>query len=155
MDEKYAQTIAGFPLFQGFTAQGAQRLFERGDIQRFAKAEILFEEGDVPTSVALVLEGAMEVFVDRHGSDLILAEAGPGTILGEIAVLCNIPRSASVRACDGAVVLRWESAVFRNLLLRYALLSERIFRESLRTLIEKEQSLIESLMEARAGERGI
>ena len=67
----------------------------------------------------------------------MLTDAVPGTILGELAVLCGIPRSASVRASEKSAVLQWSAAAFRSLLLRDVFLSERIFRESLRTLIEK------------------
>jgi hypothetical protein len=47
--------------------------------------------------------------------------------------------------------LQWSAAAFRSLLLRDAFLSERIFRESLRTLIEKERSLIDSLIRSQRG----
>jgi len=40
---------------------------------------------------------------------------------------------------------------FCSLLLRDVFLSERIFRESLRTLIEKERSLIDSLIRSQGG----
>ena len=149
MDEPYAAIIAGFPLFQGFTVQGAQRLLERGEVKEFVDGEVIFREGDPPTTVMVVLAGKIRVFVEREGEDLVLTDVEPGAILGEIAVLCGIPRSASVRASEQAVVLQWSAAAFRNLLLRYALLSERIFRESLRALVEKERSLIDSLMGSR------
>jgi len=66
-------------------------------------------------------------------------------------VLCGIPRSASVRANEKSAVLQWSAAAFRSLLLRDAFLSQRIFRESLRTLIEKERSLIDSLIRSHGG----
>jgi CRP-like cAMP-binding protein len=93
----------------------------------------------------------MQVFVERRHRDLVLNDVGPGTILGELAVLCGIPRSASIRAGENAAVLEWSATTFRSLLLRDVFLSERIFRESLRTLIEKERSLIDSLVRAQGG----
>lgn len=151
MNEQYAQLITGFPLFQGFTLDGAQMLLESGEVRECSTGEVLIEEGDAPTFVLLVLTGKMEVFVERQQRDLVLSDAGPGTILGELAVLCGIPRSASARASEKSAVLRWSATAFRNLLLRDAFLSERIFRESLRTLIEKERSLIDSLIQSQGG----
>jgi len=145
VDESYAQSIAGFGLFQGFTAQGAARLLERGEVKSYTAGEMLFREGDPAQFVLLVLAGRMQVFVEREGEMLPLTDVGPGTILGELAVLCGIPRSASVRASEASIVLQWSAAAFRAMLLRYPLLSERIFREALRTLVEKERSLIDSL----------
>ena len=98
----------------------------------------------------LVLAGALEVFVDREGQHLTLTQAEPGDILGELAVLCGIPRSASVKAKENSAVLEWSDEAFRTVLLRDPSLSQRIFREALRTLVDKERSLIESIIDAQA-----
>ena len=137
MHEQYAKLITGLPLFKGYTEQGAQRLINSGEVKEHTPGDLLFKEGDPATGVLLVLTGKLQVFVERQGRDLVLTDAGPGTILGELAVLCGIPRSASVRVTEPSTVLQWDAAAFRGLLLKDAFLSERVFRESLRTLIEK------------------
>jgi CRP-like cAMP-binding protein len=151
MHEQYAQIIKEFPLFRGFTLHGAKLLLEGGEVKEYSPGEVVLREGDSPTFVLLVLTGKMQVFIERQGRDLILTDAAPGTILGELAVLCGMPRSASVRAIEGSAVLQWSATDFRDMLLRDVFLSERIFRESLRTLIDKERSLIDSLTRAEAG----
>ena len=152
MNEDYAKLIVSLPLFRGFTPHGAQMLMECGEIKEHAPGEILFQEGDAATFVLLVLAGKLQVFAIRQERDLVLREPGPGTILGELAVLCGIPRSASVRVREKSVVLRWSDQNFRRLLIRNALLSERILGEALRTLIDKERALIDSLIRAQRGE---
>jgi CRP-like cAMP-binding protein len=151
MNEQYTRLITGFPLFQGYTTHGAQMLLEYGEVKEYSTGELVLKEGDSPTCVLLVLTGKMQVFVERHGRDLVLTDAGSGTILGELAVLCGIPRAASVRASEKSAVLQWSAKEFRNLVLSDVFLSERIFRQSLRILIEKEQSLINSLMQSQGG----
>ena len=151
MNEQYAVMITEFPLFQGFTLDGARMLLDCGEVKEFSPGEVLIKEGDSPTFVLLVLTGKLQVFVQRQQRDLVLTDAASGMILGELAVLCGIPRSASVRASEKSVVLQWSAAAFRSLLLRDAFLSQRIFRESLRTLIEKERSLIDSLIRSHGG----
>ena len=145
MNEQYAEKIVGFPLFQGFTLAGARMLLECGEVKEYSPDEVLFKEGDLPTVVLLVLTGKMHVFVERRGREIVLTDVGPGTILGELALLCGIPRSASVRACEKSAALQWSASAFRKLLLTDVSLSQRIFKESLRTLIEKEKSLIDTL----------
>ena len=151
MNEQYAVLITGFPLFQGFTLKGAQMLLKYGEVKEYFPGEVLIKEGDAPTFVLLILTGKMQVFVERQRRDLVLNDVGPGTILGELAVLCGIPRSASVRASEKSAALQWSAAAFRNLLLQNSFLSEKIFRESLRTFIEKERSLIDSLIRSQGG----
>jgi potassium efflux system protein len=150
MNEQYAELITGFPLFKGFTVNGTRRILDAGEVKEHPTGSMLLKEGDSATFVLLVLTGKLEVFVERDEKDLVLTEAQPGTILGELAVLCGIPRSASVRAKEDSAVLLWSDEEFRRLLLRDPSLSERIFREALRTLVQKERSLIDSLVEAQA-----
>jgi CRP-like cAMP-binding protein len=149
MNENYAELITGFPLFKGFTANGTRRLLDAGSVKNHSAGAILLKEGDNSDFVLLVLSGKLEVFVERGGQDLVLTEANPGTILGELAMLCGIPRSASVRAQEDSVVLEWPDENFRTLLLRDPSLSQRIFGQALRTLVDKEKSLIDSLIKTQ------
>lgn len=150
MNEQYAELITRFPLFREFTVHGTQRLLDDGAIKEYAAGDVLISEGDPPAFVSLVLTGKLEVFVDRQGKHLVLTEARPGSILGELAVLCGIPRSASVRASENSVVLQWNADAFRTMLIRDPSLSEHIFEEALRILIDKERSLIDSLVKSQA-----
>ncbi len=148
MNEEYAAIVTGLPLFKGYTSEGAKRILSAGKIKVVSSGEVLFKEGDPPTFVLLVLKGNLQVYVERHGKDMILTDAGPSTILGELSVLCGINRSASVRVIEDSTVLQWEAADFRGLLVKDVFLSERIFRQSLRTLIDKERALIDSLTQS-------
>ncbi|UCF35440.1 MAG: cyclic nucleotide-binding domain-containing protein [Acidobacteriota bacterium] len=145
MSQDYASIIVDFPLFKGYTTDGAQALLACGEVKELEPGEILFKEGDPPLFVLLVLKGSLQVYVERSGRDLVLTDSGPGTIIGELAVLCGIARSASVRSVEPAAVLQLSATSFRSLLLRNTFLSERVFGQALRTLIEKEQALIAEL----------
>jgi CRP-like cAMP-binding protein len=147
MNDSYAETITTFPIFHGFTANGTKRLIDEGSVTQHATGSRLFSEGDTGNGALLILSGTLEVFVEREGRDLVLMEVGPGSVLGELAVLCGIPRSASVRAKEDSVLLQWTAEAFRQILLRDPSLSQRIFSEALRTLIDKEKSLIETLIQ--------
>jgi CRP-like cAMP-binding protein len=153
MNEQYAELITRFPLFKGFTTNGAQRLLNAGVVKEHPAAAVLLKEGDTSDFVLLVLSGNLEVFVERGGKDYILIEANPGTILGELAMLCGIPRSASVRAKENSAVLEWPDEAFRTMLLRDPSLSQRIFGQALRILVDKERSLVDSLIKSQAAGR--
>ena len=150
MTQQHAELITGFSLFKGFTVNGTQRLLDAGEVKEYATGDVLLKEGDNSDFVLLVLSGKLEVFVERDGQKLVLTEANPGTILGELAMLCGLPRSASVQAKENSAALEWPDEAFRTLLLRDPSLSQRIFGQALRTLVEKEKSLIESLVKEQA-----
>ena len=73
-----------------------------------------------------------------------------GNDVRDLVVAGGDTRSASVRAKEDSVVLEWPDEAFRTLLLRDPALSQRIFGQALRTLVEKEKSLIESLVKEHA-----
>ena len=145
MNEQYAALITGFPLFGGFTAHGAQLLLDGGQVRTYACGEPLFQEGDPAGFTLLVLTGKLQVFLSRNGREMILQEATPGTVLGELAVVCGIARAASVRASEDSAVLHWTAEQFRGLLVRNKLFADRVLGQTLLTLIQKERSLVEAL----------
>ncbi len=150
MNENYAELMTTFPLFQGFTVNGTKRLLDSGNVKQLAAGDLLLKEGDEADFAALVLTGKIEVFVERNGKDLALTDAAPGAILGELALLCGIPRSASARATENSTVLEWSDETLRTSLLRDRSLAQRIFRQTLRTLVDKERELVDSLVKTQA-----
>ena len=150
MNQDYAQLMTTFPLLDGFTENGTKRLLAAGEIKQLAAGEVLLKEGEPAEFAVLILTGSIEVFVERDGKPLVLTEATAGTILGELALLCGIPRSASARAREDSTVLKWEDEALHTLLLRDRSLAQRIFRQTLRTLVDKERELVDSLVKAQS-----
>lgn len=145
MTDGYESVLVEFPLFKGFTENGALSVLNSGEIVTLAKGDLLFQEGGEPDSVILILEGSVEVFVVRNGTEIALTTLGAGTMIGELAVLCEIPRAASVRVDDDTTVLRWSAWDFRRLLLRNPQLSKGVFGAALKVVLDNQQALIEKL----------
>ena len=150
MNENYAALITGFPLFSGFTTSGAQMLLDDGQVRTLASGELLFQEGDPASYTLLVLAGSLQAFLLREGREVVLQEATPGTVLGELAVLCGIPRAASVRASQDSAVLQWTAEEFRRLLVRNKSFADRVLGQTLLTLIQKERALVDALTKSEA-----
>ena len=145
MNSPHVTSMLEMPLFSGFTKAGVQALLALGEVRTYASGEQLCNEGEPADGVLLILRGKLRVYIERRGAELAVSEFGPGTILGEIAVLCGIPRAASVRALEASDVVYWTDKVFRSLLLRDVFLSQRIFSVTMHALIEREKALIDSL----------
>ena len=64
----------------------------------FEPGELLMKQGDPGTSLMVVADGDVEIGVDEEGGHHVLKLAHAGEVLGEMALLTNEPRSASVRA---------------------------------------------------------
>ena len=78
---------------------------EHSHRRRYAAGQLIFAEGDAPTTAFLVESGQVVVSTEQHGEQRILAELGPGALVGEMAVLDDAPRSATARARDDCVLV--------------------------------------------------
>ena len=86
------------PMFQGVDASRLRLLAFMGEDRTFRDGEYVVRQGDASDSAYLILDGAAEVEVDFGGRSSVVARLGPSEVFGEIAMLCDTPRSASVRA---------------------------------------------------------
>ncbi len=74
-----------------------QALFEK----TYQEGETLFEEGDIGRALFLIETGSVELAKrGRDGKQQQLAVAGPGDFFGEMALLEEMPRSATARALE-------------------------------------------------------
>ena len=66
--------------------------------QDFEPSELLMKQGDPGTFLMVVQTGEVEVSIEKDGTRRILKRAGPGEVLGEMALLTGEPRMATIKA---------------------------------------------------------
>jgi CRP/FNR family transcriptional regulator, cyclic AMP receptor protein len=77
--------------------------------------ELLCRQGDPGDSVFVIDEGEVEISSAREGKRICLARLGRHDLFGEMAVICNHPRTADVHASGALKVLKIEGDVFLQL----------------------------------------
>lgn len=88
-------------LFQHLNEEQLSLLAEHSREVQFRKNAILMTEGDAGESMYVIQSGLVKVFVsDEDGKELVLYEQGAGAVIGDIALLDDEPRSASVSTLD-------------------------------------------------------
>jgi CRP/FNR family cyclic AMP-dependent transcriptional regulator len=91
----------------------ATDLFARAGPVKLAADQVLFLAGDPGDSCYRVEDGLLKVtMVSRSGTERILAFVGRGGIVGELAILDGLPRSASVVAVRDTALSRLTRAEF-------------------------------------------
>src|SRR6516165_5361237 len=68
--------------------------------RQFAQGQILFREGDPSDGVLRLLRGTVEVVRELDGDLILLGTVGAGQLVGEMGVVENQPRSATVGAAS-------------------------------------------------------
>ena len=74
--------------------------------EHFDPGEALMTKGDVGDRMCLLTDGVVEV---DTGNGTVVRH-GPGVVLGEIALLRDVPRTATVTARDGGATAYWMDA---------------------------------------------
>ncbi|GAB1819337.1 Crp/Fnr family transcriptional regulator [Herbidospora sp. RD11066] len=88
-------------LFGNLTPEEQIDLRTRGRQRMWARGEIVFTEGDPSTWVLLVLSGKVKISASTEaGTEVVLAVRGPGAVVGEMASIDGLPRSATVTAVE-------------------------------------------------------
>jgi EAL domain-containing protein (putative c-di-GMP-specific phosphodiesterase class I) len=73
--------------------------------KQFLKGEILLREGERGECAYIVESGSVEILVQREGQLVQLGTRGPGSLIGEMAMVDDKPRTATVRALEDCEVL--------------------------------------------------
>jgi CRP/FNR family transcriptional regulator, cyclic AMP receptor protein len=85
-------------------------------VARLQPGAVVFREGDPPDGCYLILKGAVKVsLVEPDGQESLLAILGPGDVVGEMALLDRLPRSATVVALRGCELCHLHTAAFERL----------------------------------------
>jgi len=114
--------LSAMPLFAGLTAREMQEV--AGTVlERKAKAgKPIIKEGNWGYEVVLVLDGEIDVVRDGTVVDTV----GPGNYVGEMAVLKDVRRNATVMAKTAVVYGTIDAGLFRSLIWEIPVLAERI-----------------------------
>lgn len=93
-------------LFSHLTDEQLAQLATQVRELSFRKNALIMNEGDPGESMFIVKSGLVKVFVsDDDGRELVLYEQGPGAVIGDIALLDDEPRSASVITLEASSAL--------------------------------------------------
>lgn len=94
------EDLAGMDVFQGCPAEGLVSLAASVQPLRAAAGQVLLRQGEPAVSFLLISSGSAEVSHVGDDGVAIIARALPGMIVGEIALLRDSPRSATVTTIE-------------------------------------------------------
>lgn len=106
-------------LFYGIGKKGLIYILENLTERTYLKGETIFTEGDIGRALFIVYSGkiTLNVFDKEIKKTLLLAEVHPGEIFGEMALLEEMPRSATATAIEDTRVLMMFNSKLENLFL--------------------------------------
>lgn len=86
------------PLFTPLPDEDLQSLCQIVQEYHLPAGEVIFEEGSSGDMAYIIRTGDVEIIKNSQNREILLATRGPGDVFGEIALIIDTPRTATVRA---------------------------------------------------------
>lgn len=112
------ETLKHVPLFAGLNKKELQTLARSCQERKYAPGTVIIKQGDSGVGLYLITEGHVKITKesDPDRAEVELDTAGPGDVLGEMALLDDLPRSANVIAVDNVTAILLPVWEFRSAL---------------------------------------
>lgn len=113
------ERLEELPIFSGMGSRQLDLLAVKLQVRSVDPGEVLVRRGEAGDAFFIVREGEFEVIVSQAGRRRRARVLKPGDFFGEVALLYDVPRTATVRARTQASIWQLERQDFRDLLGRY------------------------------------
>ncbi|MDY7076652.1 MAG: cyclic nucleotide-binding domain-containing protein [Chloroflexota bacterium] len=137
--------------FPGLEKADMAEMASVAELRTYPPDAILCHEGEIEDTFYIIVSGQAEVTKQLDGgTQEVLNRPGPGEFVGEIALVQEIPRTATVRTTEPTTVLEIDRSNFTNMLHRSAPVAVRIMLQITPRLRDIDLSTIANLRQKNA-----
>lgn len=123
------ELLRKIPLFANLEPSKLKLLAFTSERITYDAGQVLFYQGDMGDAAYIIVDGEAEVKVGTPSGDITVATLSRNDFVGEIAILCDVPRTATVQAKTRVVTLRIAKDLFFRLIAEFPQMSVEIMRE--------------------------
>ncbi len=127
---KKIETLKRIPLFSDLNYQQLMRILEIIDVKSFKAGEEVIREGDKGAEMFILLQGKAQVLKKQEQINLL----GPGAYFGEMSLIDDAPRSASVKAMEKTKMIVLDKTRLFHALQGDTLMANKVYWFFLQTL---------------------
>ena len=144
------ELLRNIPLFAKIEPSKLKLLAFTAQRLTYNAGDSLFHQGDEGDSAYIIVDGDADVLVDSPTGPITVATVGKNDFVGEIAILCDVPRTATITAKTTLTTMRISKELFFQLVCQFPEMSIEIMRELARRLEVTTRQLQEALSKAEA-----
>ena len=126
---KEVEVLRDVPLFSKIDHTKLKLLAFTSENLIHEDGQFLFKEGEPGDAAYIVLKGKVSVFIETEKGSVEVAQLKRGDVVGEISILCDVPRTASVKAVESVQTLKVTKDTFIHLLTEFPEIAIEIMRE--------------------------
>jgi len=130
------------PLFAGFPDEQLRVIASVVSRRNVPRGTIVIVEGDPTDSLYIIIAGRLKVMMsDSEGKEVILAMLGPGEYFGEMGLIDESPRSATVMTVEPSELIVVTKREFKKILSENFDMAETVMRGLVRRLREADRKI--------------
>jgi CRP/FNR family transcriptional regulator, cyclic AMP receptor protein len=141
---KDVEVLRGIPLFAKIDPAKLKLLAFTSEYLQFVAGDELCGQGDPGDAAYIILSGEADVLVDTPRGRLKVATLCRNDIIGEIAILCDVPRTATVVAASDLETLRISKENFFQLVTQFPQIGVEVMAELASRLHDTTQALTQA-----------
>ena len=127
--KKVFDFLIGMPMFENLNIQDLEHISEYMNHIDLNAGDMIFREGDIGDYVCFVADGQLEVIKKaENGQEVVLCKLRYNSSIGEMALIDEFQRSASVRAKTNATLITLTRASFNQILGKHPYIGIQILK---------------------------
>lgn len=146
--EQEVEVLRKIPLFANIDPAKLKLMCFASQRLTFKPGQKLLEQGDVSDCAYIILGGTADVLLETKQGPLVVAQLGKNDIVGEIGILCDTPRTATVAATSELTALELTKDLFFRMVSDFPEMGVEIMR----VLAHRLEHTTAQLRKTRAGD---
>lgn len=95
----------------------------------FEAGQELFHQGDSGDAAYIIVDGSTDVLLDSPQGPVVVAKLGTNSLVGEMAILCDMPRTATIKAVTRVTTLKISKDLFFRMVTDFPSMGVEVMRE--------------------------
>jgi CRP/FNR family cyclic AMP-dependent transcriptional regulator len=122
------ELLRRIPMFSKIDPAKLRLLAFASERVTFPSGEVLFHQGDPADAAYLIIDGSVAVTVELASGPLLVAKVGKDQIVGEIGIICDVPRTATITAETPTITLKITRDLFFQMINDFPVMGVEIMR---------------------------
>jgi CRP/FNR family cyclic AMP-dependent transcriptional regulator len=114
--EQEVELIRQFPIFSKIQPAMQKLLCFSAERLTFDSGQVIFNAGDAGDSAYIIIDGKVEISVPTPAGPIVINTMGKNELLGEIAIVGEVPRTATAKALSKLETLKISKELFMKII---------------------------------------
>ena len=133
--------LRNIPMFSNIESSKLKLLAFTSERLTFQKGQLVCEQGDVGESMYVIVGGDVDVIINLPTGPLTVASMRKNDFFGELALLCDVPRTATIQATSELTTLRISKDLFYRLATEFPQMAIEVMRVIAQRLVQTTSDL--------------